>query len=163
MAVVSEAARARLTERLRPFCEDSASMWLGGFLGSDDEWPDGAELNDIFVVEENGPMKPLAEIHFWDLGGTEASRRLAELLHTGLAYGNTLPPERVEAAAQLADDLVRHLGPTARWRIREEDWQTGPHGGRSKISSDVTDDTFSAVLIGRNDEDVVVLVAADED
>ena len=162
-AAAREEARDDLIRRLLPFCEDSASAWLGGFLDASEKWPEGAELNDIFVVEENGPMQPLAEIRFWDLSLNEAPRRLADLFTVGLAYGNTLPPERVGTAMQLADDLVHYLGPTATWRISEEDWQTSAHGGRSKVSSDITGDTFSALLIGRGEHDVLVLVAADED
>lgn len=155
--------REQLAARLRPFCEDSAAMWLGAFLGDAAEWPEGAELNDVFTMEENGPMSPMSEIQFWEVEHQRAPTRLAEFLHTGLAHSMPLATDRVAAATALAEDLVAFLGPTATWRISEEEWQTGPLGGKSKICSSITEETFSAVMIGRSDRDVVVLVAVDED
>jgi hypothetical protein len=156
-------ARAQLIDRLRPFCEDSAAMWLAGFLDDSSAWPEGAELNDVFTVEENGPMRPMSEITFWDVDHERAPSRLAEFLHTGLAYSNVLAADRVEAAVQLGKDLVAFFGPSATWRISEEEWQTNKNGGKSKVCSSITDDTFSAMMIGRSDHDVLILIAADED
>lgn len=137
-------------------------MWLGCFIGDASEWPEGAELNDLFLIEDNGPMAPLSEISFWDVPAERAPSRLAELLHTGLAH--SLPrAAHVDAAVKLGEDLVTFMGPSATWRISEEEWSTGPDGGKSKVASDVVDATFSTLLIGRSEHDVLVLVAVDED
>ena len=159
-----ESAREAIFAKLEPFLRDPASMAGAGFLVGSSAWPEGAELNDMFPADESDVMLPMAEIRLRELPRDDAARRLVNLLCEGLAYGMRLTPEREAEAAAVARDLVEYFGPEASWQISEEDWQIGPHGGKSKMCSTITEAcTFSAMLMARNARDVLVVLVFDED
>jgi hypothetical protein len=55
-------------------------------------------------------MTPIAQIHFWPIALDRAAALMAEMLHTGLAYGQPLEPDRVDEATRLAQDIVAYFG-----------------------------------------------------
>lgn len=149
--------------RLEPFVEDPASMQLMGALVDATDWPQGAELNDLFDVEEWGELTPLADVHLRQVTAADAVPAIVEVLTVGQAYGGRLEESRVADAESLARDLVDYLGPEATWLMSWED-HLAANGTRSVRSySSMNDATFAAGVIGRGPVNVLILVAFDED
>jgi hypothetical protein len=153
--------------RLEAFAESPAAMVMGAFLGSNEEWPEGAELNDVFPAEDAGELRPLAGIRLWDVPRSRLIEEIVEFLCSSLAYGTQLSSARQNEARELAHDIVTLLGPEASWRVSHEQRQYNDSGGYSRMTSRITDDddeyTFSAMLVGRGSRHVVVLIAFDDD
>lgn len=155
-------ARRGLYERFRPFVEEPASEDLSVYWGDNSEWPEGAQLREIFDEELYGGLRLIEHVRFFDLDQQDAHRRLVQHLAENLIFGYTLPADRVAQASELATELLAHFGPGARWRITyaERHPDVSPH---FRFFSSLCAAQRAGLIIGRNDNEVLVLFVTDSE